>query len=532
MAVALSHIASSAWVSGIAAVTPSVPTGTAAGDLVVITLVSKYDDAALGDAPAGWTDVSAGVSNTGSSSGNDAGNMRARAFYRVWESGDTMPSLAPTPNNVSTTKATTYRVAAGKQFGVSGTLAAGDQTASPWVLNSGINLGVTAGDLMQVDIVANGDVIVFGTLTTTTTGVTFSAATTNTVDTSTASGTDLEMRSVRYTASSGTSSGATNASQVITSGSTNTRIIGLLLRVRETTPSTYAASGTVAATSAVAGDATVIPGTVQHPASGTTAATTAAVGAIGALLAASGLVAATSTTTGDAGVAAGPQQYAASGTVAGSSGTAGAATSRLPAAGATVAVSSASGTPTSLLAASGTTVATGGATGTLTARYLAAGSAAAVSSADGTPTARLTASSTVAAVSATAGSPSVIGGPAQYPAVGTTAALSETEGTVTALYATAGAHDAQSGVSGAVDVVSGPATYPADGTIAALTMTSGAPSVLGAPEPPVVRDPRAEIALGGVATLGGDTTSAHGGAIDARAELGASRPNAIIGGSP
>lgn len=222
----LSHVASSAWVSSVSSVTPGVPAGTAAGDLVLITLVSKYDDAVLGGAPSGWTDLGTAI-NTGSPTGNDAGNMRGRLFSRIWQAGDTMPALAPSPNNVSTVKASTYRVAAGKTFSLSGGIYAGDQTSDPRKLEAGSTLGGVSGDILHVDCVVNGDVVTFSTMTLSHGGT----STTNTADTSTASGTDLEMRSVRYALSSTVT--ANLVWNITVGGTANTRIVGTILRIRE-----------------------------------------------------------------------------------------------------------------------------------------------------------------------------------------------------------------------------------------------------------------------------------------------------------
>lgn len=233
---ALSFVSSTGWASSATTVSPGLPTGTVVDDWVVITLVSKYDDAVLPSAPAGWTEIGSAAVNTGSTAGNDAGNMRCRAFIRQWQTGDSMPTFAPSPNNVSVAKATTYRVAAGMAVGFAGGPVAANQTATPWILATGSTLGLTSGDTLHADIVANGDVITWGTSTPSATGATFGAMATNNPDASTITGTDLEMRSVRWPVSSGTATGNAQISQAVTGGTTATRVIGLVVRLREITP--------------------------------------------------------------------------------------------------------------------------------------------------------------------------------------------------------------------------------------------------------------------------------------------------------
>ena len=229
---ALSFVASSTWTVSVNTVTPSAPTGVAVGDLVVMTLVSKYDDATVATPPSGWTDQGA-VSNTGRPTGVDNGNLRMRVWTRVWQSGDTMPTLDPTPNNVSVGHATAYRVAAGKVFNVQSSVTADDTTGSPSAHTS--SLALTVGDILHIDHCLNGDAPTYGTVTLTATGATMSAVSTNTADSSTTSGTDLRYRSVRYTVNSGSASSVTYS---VTLGGTTTNAVSTatMMRIREADP--------------------------------------------------------------------------------------------------------------------------------------------------------------------------------------------------------------------------------------------------------------------------------------------------------
>lgn len=231
---ALSFVASSAWVSSTTAVTPGIPTGTTAGDYVVICLVSKYEDASLGGAPAGWIDLGTAI-NANRPAGTDNGGMRGRLFGKVWATGNTMPALAPTPNNVSSAHATTYRVAAGKSFAVEAASCVDDVADSTLLFAAGA-LNLTAGDGLHVEAVINGDAPTFGAGTLTALGATMSASSTNTADLATTTGTDMRMRSVRYTVVAGTSSAAPSLSTALGGTTTNAVGVGFLLRLREVTP--------------------------------------------------------------------------------------------------------------------------------------------------------------------------------------------------------------------------------------------------------------------------------------------------------
>ena len=155
-------VTASAWVTSGTTVTPTDPFGLAAGDYVVLTLVSKYDDAVLGGAPSGWTDLGTAI-NTGRTAGVDNGNLRMRVFGRVWQSGDSMPALAPTPNNVSTVKASAYRSATGG-YDVVGYALADDTTGTP-LAGTTAAIPLAVGDHLLTDMVLNGDVATWGATT-------------------------------------------------------------------------------------------------------------------------------------------------------------------------------------------------------------------------------------------------------------------------------------------------------------------------------------------------------------------------------
>lgn len=269
--------------------------------------------------------------------------------------------------------------------------------------------------------------------------------------------------------------------------------------------SNFAASGTVAATSATVGSPTA-----RHAVTGTVAAVSATVGNAPANHPVSGTVAATSTTSGNA-----PANHPVTGAVAAVSGTSGDPTiiggsTDWAASGTVAATSTVSGDPTANHPVSGTAAAVSGSSGSLTAHLLVAATVAAVSSVAGTPVAdhhvsgTVTAASattgdapanhpvsgTVAAVSSTSGSPA-IGGHPDWPASGTVTATSGVSGTVTADHAVTGTVAATSGATGsttanlvavgtaaAVSDLSGSATatYVVSGTVDAVSGTSGDPT--------------------------------------------------------
>lgn len=300
---AVSFVASSVWAASTGSVTPTLPAGAVVGDLNVLALVSKYDDAMVQTLPGPpWTDHGA-VANTGRSAGVDSGNLRTRAWSGVHD-GSPMPTLDPTPNNVSVAHVTGYRVAAGKAFDVTAEPVKDDTPGTPLTLTAGSTLGLTAGDVLHIDLAINGDAATFGTPTLTVPGCTMSAASTNTVDASTTSGTDLRYRSVRYTVNSGTATGPPTYSLTLAGTTTNAVGVAVMARVRETTAAeVHTSTGSAAAKGSVSSLTTTTrtqTGTGQAKASvqGTSSGIRTAVAVAVAHAAATGPASTIRTTTG------------------------------------------------------------------------------------------------------------------------------------------------------------------------------------------------------------------------------------------
>lgn len=242
---ALSFVAaSSAWVSSNGAVIPTAPAGLAEGDLVILVLVSKYETAVLSSDPVGWDGPGTPAVNTGRPTGNDNGNTRMRVFYRVWQSGDTMPSLAPNPNNVSTVLAKAYRSTTGR-YDVVAIPLADDTTGTPLAVTTPA-LDLKVGDHLSTDMVLNGDVVTWGTTTVTASGITFGTATSAPADANTTTGTDLRMRAMTRAVTAGTGSPTVTVSTALAGTTTNAVGTVAVVRVREdiTPIASFSASST------------------------------------------------------------------------------------------------------------------------------------------------------------------------------------------------------------------------------------------------------------------------------------------------
>lgn len=109
-------------------ITPALPAGWAAGDLVLIAILGKYRSADC-DTPAGWTSITGRIQHSITTTGNDTGNVFAKVYGRVMQAGDTAPTFTATATvNSWEAIAEAWRPAAGNAW-----TDAADLAGIPWV---------------------------------------------------------------------------------------------------------------------------------------------------------------------------------------------------------------------------------------------------------------------------------------------------------------------------------------------------------------------------------------------------------------
>jgi hypothetical protein len=289
MAVTWVGSSGSGWVSGTGSVTPGGIIGIAVGDLVIIQLHSKYEDAALPSVPSGWTDGGS-VANTARTRQNDDGATRTRLLYKVWQSGDSMPALSPSNNNVSMVTAMAFRSATGL-YDIQVQMIADDTVGTPLNIIGTGTMGLGPGAFLQVGACLNGDAPTFGTSTVggLLSGVTWTSAHTGPAAGATTSGTDMRAMSLRRQVSTGPTGG--NASFVVTlSGTTSTAVgTGYLMSISEGVAGPTPAGGTASLSLSASGGAGArAAGTASLSLSASAAAGARAVGGASLSLSAAG----------------------------------------------------------------------------------------------------------------------------------------------------------------------------------------------------------------------------------------------------
>jgi hypothetical protein len=96
---AVSFRAVGAYVNGTANLTPAIPAGTVAGDVMLCVIGTKPFNG-VNTMPVGW--VSLGFATNGTvNAGNDVGSMKAEIFYKIHTGTESNPTVVNATNNVS-----------------------------------------------------------------------------------------------------------------------------------------------------------------------------------------------------------------------------------------------------------------------------------------------------------------------------------------------------------------------------------------------------------------------------------------------
>lgn len=202
--------ASGAWAIGTTTVAPAIPTGSAAGDRMVLFVGTKPFNATI-NTPSGWTALADSAGNNGSvANAVDAGSVRWASFYRDWVSGDAAPSVGVTTGNVSLAVIQGFSKGTNDTWDTPVAGKGSDNTSGTgFSITSDVNLGISNGDILCHGAVIAGNNATFATPTLTATGVTFGTVTESpATEGTTTGGNDLEASASYAIATAGPSSAA------------------------------------------------------------------------------------------------------------------------------------------------------------------------------------------------------------------------------------------------------------------------------------------------------------------------------------
>ena len=191
MAIALR--AAGAWAAGTTSVAPALPTGVAAGDIMVLFVGCKPYNATI-VVPTGWTLVTGTDGANGTTAmGVDTGSVLWKAMTREWVSGVAAPTVSITTGNVALGVIHAFSRAALASWQIAGAKGNDVTGGTDFLILMDANPGITNGDMLVHGAVIAGNNATFGTPTTTATGATIGTVTESpATEGTTALGNDLE----------------------------------------------------------------------------------------------------------------------------------------------------------------------------------------------------------------------------------------------------------------------------------------------------------------------------------------------------
>lgn len=224
--------AAGAWAAGTTSVAPTIPGGTAAGDIMLLHVVCKPFSATI-NTPTGWTLVPGTDGANGSTaSGIDSGSVQQKTFFRLWVTGDGTPTVSITSGNVALGVIKSFQKASAAGWAHPlGAKGSDTSSGTGFSLTMDQDPGITNGDMLDAVSVIAGDNSTFGTPTMTATSATLAAVTESpATEGTTAGGNDLEATAGHSACTAGTATAAPVVGWTLSVAQTGG---GALTRLRE-----------------------------------------------------------------------------------------------------------------------------------------------------------------------------------------------------------------------------------------------------------------------------------------------------------
>ena len=215
---AIAHRATTLATAAAQTITPTLPSGTAAGDRVFVYSVGT---SAASTVPTGWTRLLTASLGTGTA-GAGTGPRFCTVDYRDYDGQWTMPLFGQTTTGLFMCGATSYsKAVAGEEWGTPTSASGSDAlvTSTTFSATAGSNLAVTAGNLAATLLGSPGNgstAMTYTTPTATLTGATGSFTARTNVGSIT--GNDATIAWIDSVVSSGTQTAASVATAATTSG--------------------------------------------------------------------------------------------------------------------------------------------------------------------------------------------------------------------------------------------------------------------------------------------------------------------------
>jgi hypothetical protein len=238
---AISIRATGAYASGgaVASITPAIPAGATAGDMMLCFVTGKEHDSTQ-TITQNW--VSIGTVTDGSTNSDvDIGSVRATAFYKIHTGSETNPTLTGADNEAVGAVIIVFQKAADQFWAIPVGAGGGDTTAGTgFSVTAATNFGITANDMVIGYAGIRSDAGTQSAISITATGVTMGTFTESPAnDLVNTANHQMAMSGGYVLASSGTSTAAPVYASTLAASHTGT---AFMVRLRESVTDPFAPS--------------------------------------------------------------------------------------------------------------------------------------------------------------------------------------------------------------------------------------------------------------------------------------------------
>lgn len=226
---AISIRATGAYVSGTGNLSPLIPAGATAGDLMLLAHSGKPFNVGV-SVNQSWTQIGSATDGT-VNAGVDVGSMRTSFWYKIHTGTETNPTVTITGGNVTGAVIIVFQKAANLTWDFQGT-GGGDATADTTFSATGASiLDITANDMIVAAAGFRSDAANPGAISVTATGATIGTLLKSpATDLNTTAGGDMDMTTGYALCSAGTATAAPVFSSTLGAAHTGTMF---LVRLRE-----------------------------------------------------------------------------------------------------------------------------------------------------------------------------------------------------------------------------------------------------------------------------------------------------------
>ncbi|MEK7657880.1 MAG: hypothetical protein AAB366_01655 [Patescibacteria group bacterium] len=228
--------ATGTYVNGTANLTPVIPAGAVAGDMMLLAYGTKpYNDAPT--ITAGWTSIGSATDGT-VAAGTDVGSMQTRIYYKEHDGSETNPTVTNTTNNVSGAVIIVFQKGATETWATPVGAGGGDNSAGTgFSVTAASDPGITIGDMIVGYAAIRSDAGTQTGIGITATGATIGAFTESpAADLATTAGGDMAMSGGYSLVTAGTASAAPVYASTLAASHTGSAFIVRLRPIPNASP--------------------------------------------------------------------------------------------------------------------------------------------------------------------------------------------------------------------------------------------------------------------------------------------------------